>query len=551
MLPLRPIDDYGKKVKKLGEGAYGTVSLVEGKLGSFAVKTYRSVDITTEYIISNDALLEIGALKRLQHPNVVQIVDFVIINEKKIGIVQPLAKSDLKVVISPPYGTATPPQEQLDRYAYRMLLGVAYIHSRHILHRDIKPQNFLVAADQDIWLADFGLAKPFACNPNSSWTNLVYTLWYRPLEILLDTESNYTLSADIWALGATLWEVYTGRPLFGGDSEVDQIFRILRVAGTPNEDRWPEALTLPNWSTSFPQWPENRKVITDVPELKGKEIANLISQMLSLNPKDRPTAYQVLRNPYFDRVRLPDREDAIVACSVSREMRDRTVQIQKYDLGFPAGLDVRMRIILVDWLADVHKLFKMEWGTFFCAIALLDQALLLVRPDREKLQLFGMVCLSFASQLYDTYSPELNDWVYISDNLYTGRQVNLMRLQMLRIMNGDFIFTTAHDYFEENYDYPIGAEVWNLGRAIMVIMTISVLRLELLPHQQYHLALGHACVYYNIAPPSEEINRLVIKYPAIEFKREVKTWRKIPGLIKLFEKATGGEVKYAQYFKLK
>ena len=121
------------------------------------------------------------------------------------------------------------------------------------MHRDLKPQNILVSRDGQLKLADFGLARAFV-PPIRPFTHEVVTLWYRPPEILLGSQS-YALPVDIWAIGAMFAEMCTKRPLFPGDSEIDELFRIFRLLGTPNESSWPGVGMLPDWNDDFPKWP--------------------------------------------------------------------------------------------------------------------------------------------------------------------------------------------------------------------------------------------------------------------------------------------------------
>lgn len=100
-----------------------------------------------------------------------------------------------------------------------------------LCRRDLKPQNILVSRDGRLKLADFGLARAFV-PPIRPFTHEVVTLWYRPPEILLGCKT-YALPVDMWAVGTILAEMVTKRPLFPGDSEIDEIFKIFRFTCTP------------------------------------------------------------------------------------------------------------------------------------------------------------------------------------------------------------------------------------------------------------------------------------------------------------------------------
>ena len=104
-------------------------------------------------------------------------------------------------------------------------------------------------------LADFGLARTYSI-PVRPYSEEVVTLWYRAPEILLGS-FDYSTPIDIWSIGCIFAEMVTKRPLFAGDSELDQLYRIFRILGTPNEDTWPGVTKLRDYKSTFPNWPSN------------------------------------------------------------------------------------------------------------------------------------------------------------------------------------------------------------------------------------------------------------------------------------------------------
>ncbi|ORZ16975.1 kinase-like domain-containing protein [Absidia repens] len=113
------------------------------------------------------------------------------------------------------------------------LAAVAHIHHNHIFHRDLKPENLLLSLGTGtpiIKLADFGLARETSSHP--PYTEYVSTRWYRAPEVLLRS-SNYSDAVDLWAIGTIFAELISRQPLFPGESEIDQLYRICQLLGSP------------------------------------------------------------------------------------------------------------------------------------------------------------------------------------------------------------------------------------------------------------------------------------------------------------------------------
>ena len=173
--------------------------------------------------------------------------------------------------------------------------GIEYCHVRGVIHRDLKPQNILISRDHRLKIADFGLARAFV-PPIRPFTHEVVTLWYRAPEILLGCKT-YALPVDMWSVGTILAEMVTKRPLFPGDSEVDEIFKIFRVLGTPNEEVWPGVTTLQDWNEDFPVWPP-LNIARFMPGMNEHGV-DLVEQLVAIDPRRRLTAQEALSHPYF------------------------------------------------------------------------------------------------------------------------------------------------------------------------------------------------------------------------------------------------------------
>lgn len=127
-----------------------------------------------------------------------------------------------------------------------ILTGISFLHSHRIVHRDLKPQNLLVSSAGRIKVADFGLAKTY--DAEMKLTSVVVTLWYRAPEILLNEP--YTSAVDVWSVACIIAEMCQLRPLFPGQSEKNQLEKILELTGSP--DVWPENSSLEK--SAFPTY---------------------------------------------------------------------------------------------------------------------------------------------------------------------------------------------------------------------------------------------------------------------------------------------------------
>ncbi|KAL4228943.1 Cyclin-dependent kinase 3 [Mactra antiquata] len=282
-----------QKIEKIGEGTYGVVYKARDKLSGrlVALKKIR-LDADSEGVPST-AIREISLLKELDHINIVRLLD-VVHSEKKLYLVFEYLHQDLKKYMDscPPPGLE---DSLIKSYLYQLLLGISYCHGHRVLHRDIKPQNLLIDVHGNIKLADFGLARAFGV-PVRTYTHEVVTLWYRAPEILLGSKY-YSTPVDVWSLGCIFAEMLTRRPLFPGDSEIDQLFRIFRTLGTPDEIVWPGVTRLPDFKSSFPKWPQQS--LESVLRNLCPDGLDLLTKMMKYEPSQRISAKSALTHSYF------------------------------------------------------------------------------------------------------------------------------------------------------------------------------------------------------------------------------------------------------------
>ncbi|RDD39953.1 Cyclin-dependent kinase 2 [Trichoplax sp. H2] len=286
------------KLEKIGEGTYGKVYKACNKTTgqTVALKKIR-LDSDKEGVPST-TLREISILRSLNHSFVVRLYD-VVHSDQCLYLVFEYLDHDLKHYLDHAYKI---PPALLKSYLYQMLRAISYCHSRRVLHRDLKPQNLLIDSTGTLKLADFGLARIFGL-PVRQYTHEVITLWYRAPEILLGS-TYYSTPVDIWSIGCIFVEMINRRPLFAGDSEIDQLFRVFRTLGTPDEITWPGVSEMSDYKSTFPKWPS--RDLNSVIYSHDEDCVDLIKQMLVYEPNGRISARLALQHPYFRDVLSPD-----------------------------------------------------------------------------------------------------------------------------------------------------------------------------------------------------------------------------------------------------
>jgi len=283
-----------QKLEKIGEGTYGLVYKAKNQKtgGVVALKEIRLE--TEDEGTPSTAVREISILKQLQHQNIVRLHD-VIHTDISLTLVFEYLDQDLKNYLDA-CGDNGIELYTVKSFLYQLLQGIAYCHQHRVLHRDLKPQNLLINMDGELKLADFGLARGFGI-PVRKYTHEVVTLWYRPPDVLLGS-TKYSTQIDIWGIGCIFGEMITGRPLFCGANDQDQLLKIFNVLGTPTRKDWPGMVDLPEYKRdSFPR-KKAKGLATVLPRLDEKGL-DLLSKMLIMDPLKRISALEAMRHPYF------------------------------------------------------------------------------------------------------------------------------------------------------------------------------------------------------------------------------------------------------------
>ncbi|CAM0872385.1 unnamed protein product [Alopecurus aequalis] len=272
MFYISPNGRFKRKIRSwsrgmlLGSGSFGTV--YEGISDEGVFFAIKEVSLHDQGSNAQQCILqleqEIALLSQFEHENIVHYYG-TDKEDSKLYIFLELVTQGSLVSLYQKYRLR---DTHVSAYTRQILNGLAYLHERDIVHRDIKCANILVHANGSVKLADFGLAKQ-ASNLSvlKSCKGTVY--WMAPE--VVNPKKTYGPAADIWSLGCTVLEMLT-RQLPYPDLEWTQaLYRIGK--GEPPE----------------------------IPSILSRDARDFISQCVQPNPEDRPSASKLLDHPFVNR----------------------------------------------------------------------------------------------------------------------------------------------------------------------------------------------------------------------------------------------------------
>lgn len=231
MIPsCRNVFEY-ERLGKISEGTYGVVFKArDKKTGEIvALKKMKMGKEREGFPVT--ALREITILGSFKHPSLVSMKEVVTDDFNGVYMVMEYIDNELKGYMEK---TKQPfSQSEVKRLMIQLLEGLSFLHDNWVIHRDLKTSNLLLDNNGDLKICDFGMSRHYG-SPVKPYTALVVTLWYRAPEILLGMK-NYTTAIDMWSVGCIMAELLSKKPLFDGNREMEQIDKIFKTLGTPNE----------------------------------------------------------------------------------------------------------------------------------------------------------------------------------------------------------------------------------------------------------------------------------------------------------------------------
>ncbi|KAL1533893.1 [pyruvate dehydrogenase (acetyl-transferring)] kinase [Salvia divinorum] len=315
----RSADSY-EKLKKIGQGTYSSVykarDLKSGKIVAMKKVKFAHMDPDSVCFMAR----EISILRQLDHPNVMRLEAIVISSVSgSLYLVFEYMKHDLARLLESAKFKFTEPQIKL--YMQQILRGLEHSHSRGILHRDIKGANILVDSNGVLKIGDFGLATILNPRKKGQLTSCVVTLWYRAPELMLGA-TDYGAAIDLWSVGCILAELFTGRPIMPGRTEVEQTHKIFKLCGSPTEAFWKKT-KLPLASSFRSQRVYKRNISQTFKDFPSSALA-LLEVLLSIDPQERGTASSALKSGFFTSMPLPREPSKMARYPSSKELEART-----------------------------------------------------------------------------------------------------------------------------------------------------------------------------------------------------------------------------------
>jgi serine/threonine protein kinase len=276
------------KVSKIGGGSFGAVYLVKEKDTN---KVYAMKKFYLDNLGNGGAKKQYEILSKFNHENIHKVIDMFIAPNKNQYLITPYYQNNLYN-----YTSKKLPEKVIKQIIFQVVCGVNYLHSLKYIHRDIKPDNILISSEGKIILTDFDLCRQESKGKDDPMTRTAVTLYYRAPELFFG-DSYYGNKIDIWSIGCVFAELIIGKPLFKANNELGTLSNIIETIGCPSEENWPGVSQLPNYLPFTGGEFKLGKMLEEGG--LSKEGIDIVTKMLMLDPKKRPSCEEILKDEYF------------------------------------------------------------------------------------------------------------------------------------------------------------------------------------------------------------------------------------------------------------
>ncbi|KAL5260301.1 hypothetical protein ACHWQZ_G010431 [Mnemiopsis leidyi] len=254
--------------------------------------------------------------------------------------------------------------------------------------------------------------------------------------------------------------------------------------------------------------------LANVPFAK-KEIAEPSKKNhITQNPVDAITSK--LNNISVEDIDAEDRENPLLCSEYINDIyaymkvMEKQYAVDADYIKKKTDITERMRGILVDWLIQVHLKFKLLQETLYLTVAILDRYLSVTDIKRDKLQLTGVTCMLIASKFEEIYAPEVNDFVYITDNAYTFQNILDMEIEILNTLEFDLNHPLPLHFLRRNSKAGnADGKVHTLGK---YLTEISLTHISMLRFKPSELAAGAFLVAQHVLMPDKKWSSTLTHY---------------------------------------
>ena len=268
-----------QKIKSLGKGSYGQVFLVKSIQTQKEYALKETIITKKKEVFLYFTMNEINILSKLNNPFIISLkcaFKTQLDNDiEKLGIIMEYVDNgDLnKLLIDYKYDEIYFEEKRILNWLFQVCLALIYLQKNDVIHRDIKPSNIFLMADDSIKLGDFGISKKVSLS--SDITFFIGTPRYTSPEII--NKKDFSFKTDIWSLGVTFLELISLRAPFLG-YETEEIYENILKRNINSNILNKEKNGFNNYIT----------------KRYSKNLLDLVKEMISMNPDDRPNAKDIL-----------------------------------------------------------------------------------------------------------------------------------------------------------------------------------------------------------------------------------------------------------------